>query len=433
MGYQSALRKSVRRLYEQWEPFGPALSCLAEWKHVRPLHQTIANTISLKFIMKPRYISRSHSRSNRSSRSRIRYAVVGLGHIAQNAILPAFAHAEGNSELTALVSDDPVKLRTLSREYGVENCFSYDDFEVCLHSGIIDAVYIALPNNLHADYCIRAAQSGVHVLCEKPLAVTEEDCQDIIKSCAENDVKLMTAYRLHFEQGNLEAMEIVRSGQIGEPRIFNSVFTMQVNTGNIRTKKQYAGSTLYDIGIYCINAARYIFRDEPIEGFCFSAAGADSRFRRTEEMTAAIMRFPKERLAGFTASFGAEDTADFEVIGTKGKLRAIQAYDYSMPVILEVTVGGRTHRKCFELRDQFAPELIYFSDCILRDIEPEPSGAEGLRDVSIIRSLYDSVRSGEAVKFKTIKRRRYPDRSQEIQRPPVRKRRLVRVQAPAAT
>lgn len=380
--------------------------------------------------MKPRHNPRYITRSNRNSRRRIRYAVVGLGHIAQNAILPAFANAHENSELVALVSDDKAKLRALSSEYGVEDCFTYGDFELCLHSGLIDAVYIALPNNLHADYCMRAARAGIHVLCEKPLAVTEEECQDVIKCCAESSVKLMTAYRLHFERGNLEAMEIVRSGKIGEPRIFNSVFTMQVSPGNIRTREQYAGGTLYDIGIYCINAARYMFRDEPIEGFCYAAAGADSRFREVEEMTAAIMRFPNERLAGFTASFGAEDTADFEIVGTKGKLRAIQAYEYTRPVILEVTVGGRTQRKQYNLRDQFAPELIYFSDCILGDIEPEPSGLEGLRDVSIIRSLYESVHGGGPVKFKTIKRRRYPDKSQEFNVPPLKKSRLVGVQAP---
>ncbi len=381
--------------------------------------------------MKPRHNARYSPRSNRSSRRpRIRYAVVGLGHIAQNAILPAFAHAQDNSELTAIISDDRAKLRGLSREYGVENCFTYDDFEVCLHSGLIDAVYIALPNNLHADYCVRASQAGIHVLCEKPLAATEEECQNIIRTCAENDVKLMTAYRLHFEQANLEAMEIIRSGKIGEPRIFNSVFTMQVNPGNVRTKAQYAGGTLYDIGIYCINAARYMFSDEPIEGFCLSASGADARFENVEEMTSAIMRFPNERLAAFTASFGAEGTADFEVIGKKGKLRAIQAYEYSVPVILEVTIEGRTERKCYKLRDQFAPELIYFSDCILHDLEPEPSGVEGLRDVSIIRSLYESAHTSRPVKFKTIKRRRYPDIGQEIHRPPVLKPRLVGVEAP---
>jgi len=348
----------------------------------------------------------------------------------QNAILPAFRHAAENSELAALVSDDPAKLRVLSREYGVKNCFSYKDFDICLHSGEIDAVYVALPNNLHADYCIRAAQAGIHVLCEKPLAVTEEDCQDIIEACAKNDVKLMTAYRLHFERANLEAMEIIHSGKIGEPRIFNSVFTMQVQPGNIRTKKEYAGSTLYDIGIYCINAARSIFRDEPIEGFCFSASGSNKRFRGTEEMTAAILRFPEERLAGFTASFGAEDTADFEVIGTHGKLRAIQAYEYTLPITLELTKDGRTQRKLFQVRDQFAPELLYFSDCILKDREPEPSGAEGLRDISIIRSLYESVNTRRPVKLKTLSRRRYPDLRQEIHRPRVTKPKLVHVEAP---
>ena len=386
--------------------------------------------------MKKRHTSHYHQGNSRNgsrkfaSRRKIRYAVVGLGHIAQNAILPAFVHARENSELVALVSDDKTKLRALSKEYGVENCFTYNDYELCLRSGSIDAVYIALPNNLHADYCVRAAEAGIHVLCEKPLAVNEDECRDIIQSCAQNRVKLMTAYRLHFERANMKAVEVIRSGKIGEPRIFNSVFTMQVNPGNIRTKHQYAGGTLYDIGIYCINAARYLFRDEPQEGFCFSAAGADPRFRRTEEMTSAILRFPQERLAGFTASFGAEHTADFEVLGTKGKLRVSQAYDYSVPAILEVTVGGQTHRELYELRDQFAPELVYFSDCILKNRQPEPDGIEGLRDVSIIRSLYESVHKAVPVKLKTIKRQRYPDLRQEIHRPRVIKPKLVRVQPP---
>jgi predicted dehydrogenase len=365
-------------------------------------------------------------------RGNIRYAVVGLGHIAQNAVLPAFRHSNTNSELTALVSDDPAKLRDLAHEYGVAHCFGYDDYDACLRSGEIDAVYIALPNHLHADYCLRAARAGVHVLCEKPLAVTEAECQDIIQACAENDVKLMTAYRLHFERGNLEAIRIVRSGEIGEPRIFNSVFTMQVRAGNVRTQPAMGGGTLYDIGVYCINAARCIFGSEPTEGFCLSAAGADPRFRKIEEMTSAILRFPEERLANFTASFGASDTADFEVVGTKGRLRAVQAYDYAMPVILEVTLGGRTQRRFYGLRDQFAPELVYFSDCILHGREPEPSGAEGLRDVHIIRSLYQSGKTGLPVKLETIKRRQYPSLRQEIYRPRVVKPRLIRVEAPTA-
>lgn len=370
---------------------------------------------------------RGHTRSHK-----IRYAVVGLGHITQFAVLPAFENARENSVLTALISDDTTKLNAMGHEYEVKYLFHYDEYETCLHSGLIDAVYIALPNNLHCDYAIRAAQAGVHVLCEKPLAVTEDDCQKIIKACAENNVKLMTAYRLHFERGNLEAIDIVRSGQIGEPRIFNSVFTMQVTSDNIRTKGRYAGNTLYDLGVYCINASRYIFSDEPTECVCFTAEGNDSRFQEIEETASAVLKFPKNRLASFTASFGAEDTAGYEVIGTKGKLRAVQAYDYSEPVILELTVEGKTRRKTYGVRDQFGPEVIYFSNCILQGREPEPSGAEGLRDVHIVRSLYESAETGMAVKLKQIQRRRRPGLRQEIYRPKrIAKPRLVHVEAPA--
>ena len=370
-----------------------------------------------------------HRRANGLSR-KIRYAVVGLGHIAQNAILPAFRHASENSELTALVSDDPVKLRALAQEYNVKHCFAYDDYERCLRSGEVDAVYIALPNHLHRNYCVRAAESGINVLCEKPLAVTEAECEHIIRVCAGNEVKLMTAYRLHFERGNLEVLEMVRSGKIGEPRIFNSLFTQQVRKGDIRTEAAHGAGTLYDIGIYCINAARCLFADEPVEGFCLSAASNDDRFEKVEEMTSALLRFPSDRLASFTTSFGAAQTADFEVIGTKGKLRASQAFDYSLPVTVEWTVDGRTRRNAFPLRDQFAPGLIYFSDCILKDCKPEPSGMEGLRDVHIIHRLYQSINSRAPVKLEQFKRQYYPGLKLEMRRPAVARPKLVHVVAP---
>jgi glucose-fructose oxidoreductase len=372
------------------------------------------------------------NRSPHHHAGKIRYAVVGLGHIAQNAILPAFAHAGKNSALTALISDDPTKLREMSRSYGVENLFSYDDYDVCLRSGEIDAVYIALPNNLHREYCVRAARAGIHVLCEKPLAPTEDDCQEMIRACAENGVSLMAAYRLHFERGNLEAIEIVKSGKIGEPRIFNSVFSQQVQPGNTRVKGRYDQGPLYDVGVYCINAARYLFREEPTEVMCFSASGKDPRFRDVEEMDAAMLRFPGERLASFTCSFGAWDTADFEVVGTRGRLRAIHGYEYTQAVTLEITVDGRTGKKTYEVRDQFAPEIIYFSDCVLRNKEPEPSGIEGLLDVHIIRSLYESARAGRSVRLKELTRQKRPSLRQNIYRRRVVKPRLVHVKAPSA-
>src|SRR5688500_17124060 len=145
--------------------------------------------------------AKSNGKSNGSGK--VRYAVVGLGHFAQVAILPAFKHARDNSELVALVSDDPRKLKKLGNRYGVEARHSYEEYDALCASGEIDAVYIALPNSLHCDYAVRAAEAGVHVLCEKPMAVTADECEKMIEAARRNDVRLMVAYRLHFEEGNL--------------------------------------------------------------------------------------------------------------------------------------------------------------------------------------------------------------------------------------
>lgn len=121
-----------------------------------------------------------------------------LGHIAQVAVLPAFAHARRNSRLVAVVSCDPTKRRALSKKYRIDHACSYDEYEACLEH--VDAVYIALPNSMHAEYTVRAAEAGVHVLCEKPMAVTVEECEQMIAACHQHRVRLMVAYRLHFEE-----------------------------------------------------------------------------------------------------------------------------------------------------------------------------------------------------------------------------------------
>src|SRR5882762_8657840 len=171
---------------------------------------------------------KSKSKSNR----KIRYAVVGLGHLAQVAVLPAFKSAR-NSELVALVSDDAEKLKRLGRKYQIDHLFSYEQYEECL-SQDVDAVYIVLPNHLHKEYAVRAAKMGVHVICEKPMAVTVEDCQAMINSAEEYRVRLMIAYRLHFEKANLEAVRLVETGKLGTLRLFGSEFAQQVAADNIR-------------------------------------------------------------------------------------------------------------------------------------------------------------------------------------------------------
>lgn len=361
---------------------------------------------------------------------KIRYAVVGLGHIAQAAVLPAFRNARKNSELAAFVSGDRIKHHELGRRYRVRGQYSYEEYDELLAGGEIDAVYIALPNSMHHEFTVRAAQAGIHVLCEKPLAVTSKHCEEMIAACARGRVKLMTAYRLHFERTNLEAVQLVRSGEIGEPQIFNSVFTMQVKPGNIRVKKAMGGGTLYDIGIYCINAARYLFRSEPEEVVAFSVTGTDARFREVDAMTTAILRFPGNRLASFTSSFASSDVATYHVIGTKGSLQVDMAYEYSEALELRLSVDGKQQTRPFSRRDQFAAELLYFSDCILNDREPEPSGAEGLADVRIVEALYRSAASGRPVRLPGFVKRTRPSLKQEIRRPPIRKPKLVRVEPP---
>src|SRR5690606_30125900 len=165
--------------------------------------------------------------------AKVRYAVVGLGYFSQTAILPAFANAGKNSRVSALISDDPAKLKKLARKYGVEKTYGYDDFDKCLAAGEIDAVLIALPNDLHKEYAVRAAKAGVHVLCEKPMAVTERECEEMIRTANEHHVKLMIAYRLHFEAATLKAIETIRAGRIGDPRFIHTAFSMQVKEGNI--------------------------------------------------------------------------------------------------------------------------------------------------------------------------------------------------------
>jgi predicted dehydrogenase len=357
----------------------------------------------------------------------IRYAIVGLGHIAQAAVLPAFAHAKRNSAVVALVSDDETKRRELSRRYRIDATYSYDEYEDCLAA--VDAVYIALPNSMHADYAIRAARAGVHVLCEKPMAVTAKECERMIDACRTHRVKLMVAYRLHFEEINLKAIELVRRGRIGTPRFFNSSFAMSVRAGDIRTKKAMGGGTLYDLGVYCINAARYLFGDEPEEVTAVSVNSGVKKLREVDESTAAILRFPGGRVASFVTSFNAADIASYRIVGTKGQLHVDPAYEYAEGLAYELTIDGKTTRKRIGKRDQFAPELLYFSDCILRNRNPEPSGMEGLQDVRIVEALYRSAESGKAIEVPPFNADRRPTTRQRITRPGVAKPRLVRVQS----
>ncbi len=363
---------------------------------------------------------------------KIRYAVVGQGYFAQAAILPAFAHSK-KAELTALVSGETRKLKALGRKYRVADLCDYSGYDYLLQSGDIDAVYIALPNWMHREYAEKAIQAGIHVLCEKPLAVTVEECERLIRLAEDRGVKLMTAYRLHFEETNLSAIQLVQGGKIGEPRAFNSFFSLPVKPDNIRAMTpKTGGGPVYDIGVYCINAARYLFREEPIEVHAWAHNRPGSELKEIDETVSVQMRFPEGRVATFTVSYATASVDYFDVVGTKGSICVEPAFDFASPKTMWISRGEKTSQKKFAKRDQVAPELDYFSDCILKDRQPEPSGLEGLIDVMIIQAIHRSLETGSPIELEIPRRRLRPGLRQNIRRAPVRSQpKLIAAAEPA--
>lgn len=362
---------------------------------------------------------------------KVRYAVVGAGNIAQVAVLPAFANAGENSELVALVSGDPIKREALPERYAsIEHLGDYDQFEAVLQRAGVDAVFIATPNTHHREFTERAARIGVHVLCEKPMAPTVADCEAMIAVCREHRVKLMIAYRLHFEAANLQAIEALKDGKIGDPRMFSSLFTQQVRPGDIRTRRELAGGALLDLGVYPINAVRYLFREEPTEVLAAVSSSGDARFDGVDETTTAILRFASGRVAQLTVSLGGSSAGYYRVVGTEGDLHAEPIYDYEQGLELAITTEGKRSEQKFPKRDQFAPELLEFSRCVLEDREPEPSGEEGLADLRVVEAIFESARSGRAVQLPPWSRAQRPDATQEHKRPPVDPPEPIRAPSP---
>ncbi|MCC6467317.1 MAG: Gfo/Idh/MocA family oxidoreductase [Alphaproteobacteria bacterium] len=340
-----------------------------------------------------------------AAQKKIRYGVVGLGYISQKAMLPAFRNARRNSVLAALISGDARKRRALGKSYDVPILAGYDEFDALLASGRIDAIYIGLPNTLHRDFAVRALAAGVHVMCDKPLATSVEDCLAMEQAARSGRTRLMTAYRLHFEPATLAAYDLIHGGKLGEVRFATSQFCVQVRAGNIRTQAELAGGPLFDLGVYCVNAMRHIFRAEPVEVFAAAASGKDPRFREVEEIAQVTLRFPGARMAAFTCAMGAARSATIEVFGTKGTLRLDQAYGMlggkAMRVDWPLPKPRRLER-AFPALDQFAPLLLHFSDCIAAGREPVPSGADGRADIRVVEALRQAMHANAPVKLDPI-------------------------------
>ena len=343
---------------------------------------------------------------------KVRYAIVALGDIAQEAMLPGVAHT-GNSEVTAFVTDDPVKAREVGRQYSVEHHYRYDQFDELLGSGLIDAIYLATPNWRHAEFAIPALKAGIHVLVEKPIEISTAKTQEILDVAKTSKAKLMVAYRLHFEPGTLSAIERARSGDIGELIAFSSTFTQMVSPENHRATSGDLAGPVLDMGPYPVNAARTMFGDEPTE--VVSAVGSrhpEARFGEGFDDTVAVtLRFPKNRIAQFVVSYYANATQSFVVMGTKGSIEMQPAYMYGKPLKQTVVIGEKESSESFKNTDHFGGELKYFSECILSDRDPEPDGEEGYADVRVLEGVLRALKSGKPEKLEPFTRSRRIDTS----------------------
>jgi predicted dehydrogenase len=350
---------------------------------------------------------------------RVRFAVVGAGHIAQAAVLPSFEQAE-RCKLAAIVTGNPDKAAALGQRYGVETT-DYDGYERLLASGKIDAVYIATPNHLHCEQTVQAAEAGVHVLCEKPMAVTEEECDRMHEACDDNEVHLMIAYRLHFDPTTLEARRLALQ-EIGEQRFITAAFSQRVKAGDIRLlPHDRGGGPLYDIGVYCINAARYLFDDEPVSVSALGTRNRDDRFADVDATVAATLQFPHNRVASFVCSFDGHAEDRVLVVGTQGSITVEPAFSHSAALGWALRSGedaSRSRRR--EAHDQFSPELDHLARCIVDGHRPEPDWREGKADVRIVRAMLRSAaEGGRPVHVEPVVQRRRPTLDQAASRPPV--------------
>jgi len=328
------------------------------------------------------------------------WAVVGLGSLSINQILPAFANCE-KSKVVAFVSGHPDKASKLALRYGVDpkNIYNYENYDSIKNNPEVDVIYVVLPNGMHAEYTVRGLQAEKHVLCEKPMANTPAECQQMIDAAHKVDRKLMIAYRCRYEPYNREAIRIARSGELGPTQMILADAGFRIgDPQQWRLNKQMAGGgSMMDIGIYALNASRYLTGEEPkeVNAMIHNTPG-DPRFKEVEEHITFQLRFPSGILANCSSSYGYFHQSHYRVMGTDARLGVDPATWYS-GLRLWIERDNVIEQRDLPSVDHFATEMDHMSDCIMQNQQPLTPGEEGLRDLTIIHAIYESARSQKMV------------------------------------
>ncbi|WP_241499001.1 Gfo/Idh/MocA family protein [Rufibacter ruber] len=334
------------------------------------------------------------------------WAIVGLGEFATKQLIPSFPLCK-KSKLVALVSGDPAKAQRIAAENGVDpkNIYNYQNYDSLRDNPEVDVIYIVLPNSMHAEYTIRGAQAGKHIMCEKPMATTVEDCEKMIAACQKAGRKLMIAYRAQYEPYNLKAIELAQGGQLGKLKVITAdhgrILDPAKPQDKWRAEKKLAGGgSLMDIGIYSLQAARYITGEEPVEiSAMLHSTPHDPRFKEVEENVNFVLKFPSGVQANCTSSYGYSDTKRFQVFGSEKVLTLDPATDYYEH---HLTLSGKEGKQEMKIKEenQFALEIDHLSECIQQNKNPKTPGEEGLQDVKLMMAIYESARKGKPVVIK---------------------------------
>jgi predicted dehydrogenase len=330
------------------------------------------------------------------------WAIVGLGRLSINQILPAFAKCE-KSRVVAFVTGSREKGEKLAARYGVnpKNIYNYQTYDALRDNPEVDVIYIVLPNGMHAEYTIRGARAGKHVLTEKPMANTPKDCEEMISEARRANRKLMVAYRCRYEPYNNELIKVSRSGDIGNIRVVLSDHGFNIgDPTQWRLNKALAGGgSLMDIGLYSLQAACYTTGEDPVEVSAMEFTDrSDPRFKEVEDTINFQMRFPSGALAQCTSSYGYAGQSRIRVIGTRGWAELEPATSYT-GLRMRVRLGNRTEERDLPQRDHFAAEMDHLSDCVMQNKDVLTPGEEGLRDLKIMTAIYEAARTGKTVKL----------------------------------
>ncbi|HXX22731.1 MAG TPA: Gfo/Idh/MocA family oxidoreductase [Terriglobia bacterium] len=329
------------------------------------------------------------------------YAVIGLGRFAQRAILPGFRHSKA-AKLVALVSGDKSKARRLATKFGAEAFYTYEELPTCFTHPQVEAVYIATNNGSHARYTIQAANAGKHVLCEKPMAISVEECWQMVQACRASGVRLMVAYRKYFEPASLELKKLFTSGKLGRLKYIHSAFGIflppRLEHGVWHLDPTLSGGgSLPDVGVYCVSTIRWLVGEEPNAVSAYQWATDPERFSQVDENIAFRLHFPSGIVAQCTSSFQAAESSFMQVNGEKGWACLNPAFQYDLERCLFGEIGGRWFEKKFKVIDELALELDALADCVRRGREPEPNGVQGMRDVAVMEAIYQSAGEGRTV------------------------------------